>query len=133
MILNKRGDGFFDYVEWPNGTQLRMVKIIFTKAEPFGRYLFDVLDDPSESREIMMLHIYDNPNQEKYVYDLLYKSTKTEALDEAEKNKFQIKGRFKSSGGGGGIPIGAFNVPRGSVRVTAGGETCTCRGRSIIQ
>lgn len=120
----ERGDGFFDYVEGltvlsQNG------KIIFTKAEPFGRYLFDVLDDddnPNNNAADYQQDIYTNPNQEKYVYDLLYKSTKTQALDEAEKNKFQIKGRFKSSGGGGGIPIGAFNVPRGSVRVTAGGR-----------
>ena len=118
------GDGFFDYVEGmtvlsQNG------KIIFTKSEPFGRYLFDVLDDdgnPSNNETDYNQDTYTNANQEKYVYDLLYKSTKTQALDEAEKNKFQIKGRFKSSGGSGGIPLGAFNVPRGSVRVTAGGR-----------
>ena len=51
----------------------------------------------------------------------LYKATKTAALDEVEKNKFQIKGRYKSEGGDG-IPIGGFNVPRGSVKVTAGGR-----------
>ncbi|NNE32616.1 MAG: cell surface protein SprA [Winogradskyella sp.] len=116
------GDGFFDYVQGltvlsQNG------KIIFTKAEPFGRYLFDVLDDdgnPNDNETEYEQDTYTNPNQEKYVYDLLYKSTKTEALDEAEKNKFQIKGRFKSSGGGG-IPI-PFNAARGSVRVTANGQ-----------
>jgi len=32
-----------------------------------------------------------------------------------------MRGRYKSSGGSG-IPIGAFNVPRGSVKVTAGGR-----------
>ena len=42
-------------------------------------------------------------------------------LEENEKNKFLIKGRYKSSGGDG-IPLGAFNVPRGSVKVTAGGR-----------
>lgn len=118
------GDGFFDYV--PGLTVLTQNgKIIFTKAEPFGRYLFDVLDDdnnPNNNATDYEQDVYTNENQEKYVYDLLYKSTKTQALDEAEKNKFQIKGRFKSSGGDGGIPIGAFNVPRGSVRVTAGGR-----------
>ncbi|WP_370622835.1 T9SS outer membrane translocon Sov/SprA [Winogradskyella forsetii] len=121
----ERGDGFFDYVEGitvlsQNG------KIIFTKTQPFGRYLFDVLDDdgnPNNNATDYEQDVYTNPNQEKYVYDLLYTSTKTAALDEAEKNKFQIKGRFKSSGGDGGIPIGAFNVPRGSVVVTAGGRT----------
>jgi cell surface protein SprA len=120
----ERGDGFFDYV--PGLTVLSQNgKIIFTKAEPFGRYLFDVLDDdgnPNNNDTDYDQDVYTNANQEKYVYDLLYKSTKTQALDEAEKNKFQIKGRFKSSGGDGGIPIGAFNVPRGSVRVTAGGR-----------
>ncbi|WP_299526938.1 cell surface protein SprA [Winogradskyella sp.] len=118
------GDGFFDYV--PGLTVLTQNgKIIFTKVEPFGRYLFDVLDDdgnPANNDFDYDQDVYTNENQEKYVYDLLYKSTKIQALDEAEKNKFQIKGRFKSSGGDGGIPIGAFNVPRGSVRVTAGGR-----------
>ena len=120
------GDGFFDYVENPMVTVIpQNGKIVFTKAEPFGRYLFDVLDDdgnPNNNTTDYEQDTYTNANQEKYVYDLLYKSTKTQALDEAEKNKFQIKGRFKSSGGGGGIPLGAFNVPRGSVRVTAGGR-----------
>ncbi|WCO03708.1 T9SS outer membrane translocon Sov/SprA [Psychroserpens ponticola] len=118
------GDGFFDYVEGmtvlsQNG------KIIFTKVEPFGRYLFDVLDDdgnPNDNAADYEEETYTNLNQEKYVYDILYKETKTAALDEAEKNKFQIKGRYKSSGGDG-IPLGAFNVPRGSVVVTAGGRT----------
>ncbi|MEW4923560.1 cell surface protein SprA [Algibacter sp. 2305UL17-15] len=116
------GDGFFDFV--PGITvQPQNGKIIFTKVEPFGRYLFDVLDDdnnPNNNDEDYETGIY-NLDQEKYVYDILYKSTKIAALEEAEKNKFKLKGRYKSSGGDG-IPIGAFNVPRGSVRVTAGGR-----------
>lgn len=118
------GDGFFDFVSGitvipENG------KIIFTKVEPFGRYLFDVLDNDGNTGNNATDYeadTYTNLNQEKYVYDLLYKETKTAALDEVEKNKFQIKGRYKSSGGDG-IPIGGFNVPRGSVQVTAGGRT----------
>ncbi|MDO1502426.1 cell surface protein SprA [Winogradskyella maritima] len=115
------GDGFFDFV--PNQTVITQNgKIIFTKVEPFGRYLFDVLDD--DGNNLDNEGDYDsetfNENQEKYVYDLLYKSTKTQALDDAEKNKFQIKGRYKSSGGGG-IPI-PFGAAQGSVRVTAGGR-----------
>ena len=46
---------------------------------------------------------------------------KTAAEQKSEKNKFLLKGRYKSSSGGG-IPIGAYNVPRGSVNVTAGGR-----------
>ncbi|YCO56665.1 cell surface protein SprA [Psychroserpens sp. MEBiC05023] len=118
------GDGFFDFV--PGLTVLTQNgKIIFTKVEPFGRYLYDILDDdgnPNNNEADYDAGIFTNLNQEKYVYDILYKQTKTAALDEAEKNKFQIKGRYKSSGGDG-IPLGAFNVPRGSVIVTAGGRT----------
>ncbi len=113
------GDGFFDFV--PGLTVIpQNGKIVFTKVEPFGRYLFDVLVDPATPTNYDD-EVYLNENQEKYVYDLMYKQTKTQALDEIEKNKFQIKGRYKSEGGEG-IPIGGFNVPRGSVRVTAGGR-----------
>lgn len=119
----ENGDGFFDFV--PGLTVLTQNgKIIFTKVEPFGRYLYDILDNdknPNNNDFGYEEDFYTNPNQEKYVYDILYKKTKTEALNEVEKNKFQIKGRYKSTGGDG-ISVGAFNVPRGSVKVTAGGR-----------
>ena len=51
----------------------------------------------------------------------MYAKTKAFSLQDAEKNRFRLRGRYKSEGSGG-IPIGAFNVPRGSVRVTAGGR-----------
>lgn len=114
-----KGDGFFDFV--PGLTVIPQTgKIIFPSAEPFGEYLFNELAlNPSEDYTDPNTY---NANQEKYVYDILYKSTKTAALEDAEKNKFKLSGRYKSSGGSGGIPIGGFNVPRGSVRVTAGGR-----------
>ena len=112
-----KGDGFFDFV--PGITIIPQNRtIVFTKVEPFGEYLFDILSNGGEDYENTASY---NPNQAKYVYDRLYKSTKTDALQDGEKNKFQIKGRYKSDGAGG-IPIGAFNVPRGSVKVTAGGR-----------
>jgi len=120
------GDGFFDFypgitVNTDNGS------VFFTKVEPFGEYLFDklrantteVYDDDVDITETELLTY--NENQKKYVYKNLYTSTKTIAAEDAEKNKFQLKGRYKSTGGGG-ISIGAFNVPRGSVTVTAGGR-----------
>ena len=111
------GDGFFDF--YPGITVIPQGgKIIFTNAEPFGEYLFDVLGGGDYDAIDNSLF---NDNQKKYVYDILYKQTKTAALEEVEKNKFKLKGRFKSAGGDG-IPLGAFNVPRGSVRVTAGGR-----------
>jgi len=116
------GDGFFDYVpgitiDPENGI------IKFTKVEPFGEFLFEKLQDQGG-----LQGDYDDPstynaNQDFYVFRSLYTTTKVQALqNEAEKNKFQLVGRYKSSGQDG-IPLGAFNVPRGSVTVTAGGRT----------
>ena len=111
------GDGFFDFipgitVDSQNG------RIIFTKIEPFGEFLFETLGGG----------VYDvnndqgyNENQKKYVFRNMYSLTKSAALEDADKNKFILKGRYKSEGNNG-IPIGAFNVPRGSVTVTAGGR-----------
>ncbi|WP_445159257.1 T9SS outer membrane translocon Sov/SprA [Mesohalobacter salilacus] len=117
------GDGFFDFVPGITiDTQNGVIK--FTKVEPFGEFLFNKLDNtPNTGPED-----YDDPttyndNQDFYVFRSLYTTTKTQALqNEAQKNKFQIKGRYKSSGQDG-IPLGALNVPRGSVTVTAGGRT----------
>jgi cell surface protein SprA len=117
------GDGFFDFVSGitidpENGI------IKFTKVEPFGEYLFNKLDLTPETGP----ENYENPetyneNQTKYVFNSLYSTTKTQAQqDGAEQNKFQLAGRYKATSTGG-IPIGAFNVPRGSVSVTAGGRT----------
>nr|WP_294774262.1 cell surface protein SprA [uncultured Flavobacterium sp.] len=111
------GDGFFDFmpgltVDQQNG------RIIFTTVEPFGKLIFDKLKLAAED-------YYDentyNGNQQKFVFRSMYSSTQAGALQDAAKNKFQLKGRFKSAGGDG-IPIGAYNVPRGSVVVTAGGR-----------
>ena len=113
-----KGDGFFDYVEGITVLS-QSGKIIFPSVEPFGEYLFDKLS-LANSEDYNATSTY-NDNQKKYVYDVLYKSTKTAALEAVEKNKFKLKGRYKSSGGDG-IPIGSFNVPRGSVKVTAGGR-----------
>ncbi|MCV6630306.1 MAG: cell surface protein SprA [Flavobacteriaceae bacterium] len=109
------GDGFFDYIpgitiEPQNG------RIIFTKVEPFGAYLHQKLGGGNYDDEDSY-----NPNQSKYVFRSMYDGSKAAALEDANKNLFQIKGKYKSERGNG-IPIGAFNVPRGSVRVTAGGR-----------
>lgn len=118
------GDGFFDFipgltVDQQNG------RLIFTTVEPFGKHLFEKLrTTPTSSEDYYgdpaLLTDY-NPNQAKYVFRSMYTGTQASALQDAEKNKFQLKGRYKSSGGDG-IPIGAYNVPRGSVVVTAGGR-----------
>ncbi|WP_166920679.1 T9SS outer membrane translocon Sov/SprA [Flavobacterium poyangense] len=114
----KGGDGFFDYipgitVDSQNG------RIIFTTKEPFGELLFQKLKGAAGED-------YNNPgtyndNQKKYVFRNMYRNTQSGALQDADKNKFLLRGKYKSTGNNG-IPIGAFNVPQGSVVVTAGGR-----------
>lgn len=119
------GDGFFDFipgitVDDQNG------RIIFTTVEPFGKHLFDKLNNtptPGVPQAVYTIPETYNANQDKYVFQTLYSSTKTQAEQlQSEKNKFQLKGSYKSTGADG-IPIGAFNIPQGSVTVTAGGRT----------
>lgn len=116
------GDGFFDFV--PGLTiDTETGSIIFTSVEPFGEYLFNKLDlTPNTGTEIYEIPSTWNANQQEYVFRTLYSTTKTQAEQlEADKNKFQLRGKYKSSNVDG-IPIGAFNVPQGSVTVTAGGR-----------
>ena len=122
------GDGFFDFipgltVDPQNG------RIIFTTIEPFGSHLFDKLrtspgenyfEDYNATNQLPTTGTF-NANQAKFVFREMYRTTQAAALQDASRNKFQLKVRYKSSGGEG-IPIGAFNVPRGSVVVTAGGR-----------
>ena len=111
------GDGFFDFI--PGITvDPQYGRIIFTNVEPFGKLLFEKLKLGSEDYDTSITY---NANQEKYVFRNLYKQTQAAALQESEKNKFQLRGRYKSTSGDG-IPIGGFNVPQGSVVVTAGGR-----------
>jgi len=122
------GDGFFDFIPGMTVDQ-QNGRIIFTSVEPFGKYLFEKLrtnttedyyEDYFTTQPTPITSTF-NPNQSKYVFRELYRSTQAKALQDSQKNKFQLKGKFKSSGGEG-IPIGAFNVPKGSVVVTAGGR-----------
>lgn len=98
-------DGVFDYIEGvtilsSNG------RIIFPVREPFGRFLEAKFADPTVSV--------------KYVYKELYDSTKTAAQQVQSKNRFKLKGQYKSSSSSE-IALNAVNIPQGSVTVTAGG------------
>ncbi len=112
------GDGFFDFMpgltmDSQNG------RIIFTTKEPFGELLFSKLSNGA-GESYKDINTY-NANQKKYVFRSMYSNTQSGALQDSDKNKFLLRGKYKSTGGDG-IPIGAFNVPRGSVVVTAGGR-----------
>lgn len=95
-------------------------RIIFTTVEPFGSHLFKKLSTGSNTEDYNLPASY-NANQKKYVFERMYRNTQANALQESGKNKFQLKGRYSSSMGDG-IPIGAYNVPQGSVVVNAGGR-----------
>lgn len=116
---NGQGDGFFDFIEGITVNQ-QYGRIIFTTVEPFGKHLFDKLKSDNPQENYNDINTY-NANQMKYVFRSMYRSSINNALQDSDKNKFQLKGKYKSSGGDG-IPIGAFNVPQGSVVVTAGGR-----------
>src|SRR5690606_26079019 len=96
-------------------------RIIFTTVEPFGKHLFEKLQDPESPLENYDDELTYNANQRKYVFRKMYRSTQAASLQDSDKNKFQLKGRFRSAAGDG-ISIGAFNIPQGSVVVSAGGR-----------
>ncbi|MDX5428538.1 MAG: cell surface protein SprA [Bacteroidota bacterium] len=99
-------DGIFDYI--PGITIIEQSgRIIFPVVEPFGSNLEQKLTDPA--------------NQDRYVFQELYDSTLFRAQEQTSKNKFLMKGQFQSSSGSE-ISLNAFNIPRGSVSVTAGGQ-----------
>lgn len=105
---NKRNpNSYFDFVEGytidaANG------RIYFPVVEPFGEHLSKVIGNPEVA--------------ERYIYQELYDSTKIVAKQIAEKNKYIITGEYKASKNDE-IQLGAMNIPRGSVVVTAGGMT----------
>ena len=100
-------DGFFDYLE--NVTiQSATGKVIFPVVEPFGSHLRKMIGNDAIA--------------DKYVFQELYDSTKTIAQQTAEKNKFILRGEYRASSSNE-ISLGATNVARGSVVVTAGGAT----------
>jgi len=106
QFLTPEGDGYFDYVE---GATVNSEKgfIIFPSVEPFGKDLQSKLTDVAD---------------ETYVFNELYEITQSEAKNNfQQKDKYLIKGYHKSENANG-IPLGAFNVPQGSVRVTTGGR-----------
>ena len=113
------GDGFFDFlpgltIDAQNG------RIMFSTKEPFGELLFKKLSNPNSGENYSNPTTY-NENQRKYVFRSMYRSTQAGALQDSDKNKFLLRGKYKSNGNDG-IPIGALNVPQGSVVVTAAGR-----------
>ena len=102
-------NGYYDYVE---GYTVSNGRVFIPKVEPFGSYMRDYLVKNGVAADAA----------EKYAFTELYDSTKTVARQIAEKNKYLMVGQFKGSSANV-ISLDAYNVPQGSVVVTAGGVT----------
>jgi len=97
-------DGLFDYVEGFTVISSQS-RIIFPVLEPFGRDL-DTTVLPAERPNVLFYPLYD--------------TIKAIAQTYANLNRFKLVGRSKSSSNSD-YQLG-FNIPRGSVTVTAGGR-----------
>ena len=106
--MKPHSNGQFDFVQ---GYTINNGRVFFPSAEPFGDYL---------RRQLKNAGLADVAD--KYVFDELYDSTKTIAKQTAEKDKFVLMGQYKGTSANV-ISLGAYNVPQGSVVVTAGGVT----------
>jgi cell surface protein SprA len=100
-------DGIFDFVEGIT-INTQQGKIIFPVLEPFGAGLSDAVGNSTQL-------------QKKYLYSILYDSTKTIARQFQQNNRYVIKGSYKSASSSE-IFLGGFNIPAGSVSVSAGGQ-----------
>jgi cell surface protein SprA len=104
-------NGYFDFVE---GYTVSNGRVFFPEPEPFGEDLKNLLVSAGLSAD----------QAGKYAYTELYDSTKTVAKQIAEKDKFNLVGQYRGTSANV-ISLGAYNVPQGSVVVTAGGVTLT--------
>ncbi len=87
-------------------------RVIFTTAEPFGSTLDQALANAGISEA----------ERKAIVYQSLYDSTKTAAQQIPALNRFKMKGTYQSSVASD-ISLNALNIPKGSVKVSAGGAT----------
>ncbi|MFH1004786.1 MAG: cell surface protein SprA [Bacteroidota bacterium] len=108
-------DGIFDFfdgvtINASNG------RIYFPVREPFGDHIRKMIN-PNNNPTLII-------TENKYAYDQLYDSTKYSAQQFPDKNRFKIKGSYKSASGSE-ISLNAPSIPEGSVIVTAGGVPLT--------
>ena len=104
-------NGYFDFVE---GYTVSNGRVFLPSAEPFGTTLKNFLMRCGLTAE----------EAAKYTFEELYDTTRTAARQMTDKNKFLLTGQFKGTSANV-ISLGAYNVPQGSVVVTAGGVILT--------
>lgn len=109
--LEAKPDGVFDLIEGIT-IQSGQGRIIFPVREPFGQFLRSKFTDPN------------GRDADYYAFGSLYDSTKWLAQQDVTHNKFFLRGSYKGNNSSE-ISLNAFNVPKGSVRVTANGNLLT--------
>ncbi|GAB5538104.1 MAG: cell surface protein SprA [Salibacteraceae bacterium] len=107
-------DGMFDFLSSPQITVIPSTgRIIFPVLEPFGSHL---------RKTILQLTNGNTDIANVYAFDSLYTNTQANAqYNFPSLNRFSIKGKYQSSNSSE-IALNAFNVPEGSVTVSAGGQ-----------
>jgi cell surface protein SprA len=103
-------DGVFDFIEGYTMIS-NQARVIFPLLEPFGRDL-DSIAFQGTTQDI----------KDKYVFQPLYDTIKEIAKTYANLDRYIISGTAKGQASTD-ISLGAFNVPKGSVGVTAGGRS----------
>lgn len=105
---DKYSDGVFDFIKdyTINPTNGR---VYLSSKEPFGNNMAAKFG-PN-----------DFPDANRYVFQELYDSTRTIAQQLQEKNRYKLKGQYKSASGAE-ISLNALNIPQGAVSVTANGQ-----------
>ncbi|MBL7933382.1 MAG: cell surface protein SprA, partial [Bacteroidia bacterium] len=114
---DKSPDGYYDFIDGYTVSR-NNGRIYFPTVEPFGRSLIKTGLTPQENK----FDIDETSEIKKYVFTELYDSTKTAAAFIQEKNRFKIKGTYRSSSGSE-IALNTLNIPQGAVVVTANGVT----------
>lgn len=111
--LNNRNDpqpdGLYDFVDG------------FTVISQQGKVIFPVLEPFGYDLDSLAFNGVDPDTARKYVYSQLYDSIKAIAQTYANLNRYVLQGTVKGSSNSD-IYLGAFNIPQGSVTVSAGGQ-----------
>ncbi|MHA4809313.1 T9SS outer membrane translocon Sov/SprA [Flavitalea flava] len=112
--LNTRNDpqpdGVFDYLEG------------FTVLSQQGRIIFPLLEPFGKDLEAIAFQGASQTLKDKYIYYRLYDTIKAVAQTYANVDRYILSGVAKGQATSS-LQLGAYNVPQGSVLVTAGGQT----------
>jgi len=114
ILRDPQPDGVFDFV--PGLTiNSRNGRVMFPVLEPFGssleKEIRERVDNSARAEQLV----------QQYTFPQLYDSTLFRVKEFPELNRFILKGEYKSTVSSE-ISLGAFNIPEGSERITAGGQ-----------